>query len=62
MCIELVNPSAVDTRQEIYDMLHGVKDDYGWTVIMSTRNEGEISYIGIKKGRLILELITNPKL
>ena len=46
----------VGNLQEVFDMLHAVKDDHGWTVIMPTPNEGETAYVGIKKSLLILEL------
>ena len=48
----------VGNLQEVFDMLHAMKDDQGWTVIMQTANEGETRrrYVGIKKGLLILEL------
>ena len=47
----------VGNLQEVFDMLHAVKDVFGWTVILQTPNEGETAYVGIKKSLLILELV-----
>lgn len=60
--IELDRPTE-GSLQSTYERLLEMKDDNGWTVIIRHNflPSRERSYVGIKKGQLILELAEPPK-
>ena len=54
---------VLGSLQRAFDTLHAVEAANGWTVIRKFHYlpEKELSYVGVKKGALILELAEPPQ-